>query len=157
MPALFTPLGLWAIYRATDGYPRRIITLCHQILLTLIIQNKMKAGWTIVRSATGRLMPDTIRKRRWATAALLSVLAFALTAFLFFLPKPLNIIPPSTAVQPLPNPVESAPFVTSPVTANSDKDDRAAAYPAGGDPDGERTVGGGKGHIRGICTGKIAG
>ena len=42
MPALFTPLGLWAIYRATDGYPRRIITLCHQILLTLIIQNKMQ-------------------------------------------------------------------------------------------------------------------
>lgn len=121
MPALFTPLGLWAIYRATDGYPRRIITLCHQILLTLIIQNKMKAGWTIVRSASGRLMPDTTRRRRWATAALLSVLAFALTAFLGFLPKPLNIIAPSTAVQPHPNPVVSAPFVTSPVTANSDR------------------------------------
>ena len=44
MPPLFTPLGLWAIYRATDGYPRRIITLCHQILLALIIQNEVRAG-----------------------------------------------------------------------------------------------------------------
>ncbi|MDP1990530.1 MAG: AAA family ATPase [Syntrophales bacterium] len=121
MPPLFTPLGLWAIYGATDGYPRRIITLCHQILLTLIIQNKVRAGWTVVRSATGRLMPDAIRRRRWASAALLSVLAFALTAFLFFLPRPLNIIPPSTAVQPRPNPVESEPIVTSRAAAKSEK------------------------------------
>ena len=121
MPALFTPLGLWAIYRATDGYPRRIITLCHQILLTLIIQNRMKAGWTTVRSATGRLMPDTTRRRRWASAALLSVLALALTAFLLFLPRPLNLIPISTAVQPRQNPVESAPIVTSPAVAKPEK------------------------------------
>ncbi len=121
MPPLFTPLGLWAIYRATDGYPRRIITLCHQILLTLIIQNKMRAGWTVVRSATGRLMPDTTRRRRWATAALLSVLAFALIAFLFFLPRPLNLIPPATAVQPHPNPVESPSIITSPAVAKPER------------------------------------
>ena len=97
MPALFTPLGLWAIYRASGGYPRKIVTLCHQILLALIIQNKTRAGWMTVRSVTGRLIPDTIRKRRWATAALLTLLAFTLMLFLFFLPKPLNITPASTA------------------------------------------------------------
>ena len=113
MPALFTPLGLWAIYRASGGYPRKIVTLCHQILLALIIQNKTRAGWMTVRSVTGRLIPDTIRKRRWATAALLTLLAFTLMLFLFFLPKPLNITPASTAVQPLPNRIESAISITA--------------------------------------------
>jgi general secretion pathway protein A len=117
MPPLFTPLGLWAIYRATDGYPRRIITLCHQILLTLIIQNKVRAGWTVVRSATGRLILDTTRRRRWATVALLSVPALALIAFLLFLPRPLNLIPPPIAVKPHPNPVESASIITPPAVA----------------------------------------
>jgi len=120
MPPLFTPLGLWAIYRATDGYPRRIITLCHQILLALIIQNEVRAGYSIVRSVTGRLVPDTSRKVRWATAALFAVV-FALTVSLFFLPKPLNIIPSISAVGPLQNPVASVPLALSPVTADPDK------------------------------------
>jgi general secretion pathway protein A len=117
MPALFTPLGLWAIYRASGGYPRKIITLCHQILLALIIQNKTRAGWMTVRSVTGRLIPDTIRKRNWATAILLTLLAFTLMLFLFFLPKPLNITPASTEVKPLPNRIES----TISITATADK------------------------------------
>jgi general secretion pathway protein A len=121
MPPLFTPLGLWAIYGATDGYPRRIITLCHQILLTLIIQNKVRAGWTVVRSATGRLIPDTARRRRWASAALLSVLALALIAFLLFLPRPLNLILPSATVKPHPNPVESASIITPHAVAKPEK------------------------------------
>ncbi|SDB34315.1 general secretion pathway protein A [Desulfonatronum thiosulfatophilum] len=45
---LFTPLALWAIHRATKGYPRRIIHLCHHCLLTMIIQNKTRVGARIV-------------------------------------------------------------------------------------------------------------
>jgi general secretion pathway protein A len=104
MPALFTLPGLWAVYRATDGYPRRIITLCHQILLTLIIQNKTRAGWTIVRSTTGRLMPHVIRKRRWVAAGLFTCTALALIVFPFFLPEPPDITRPTpTAVMPIEN------------------------------------------------------
>ena len=121
MPALFTPLGLWAIYRATDGYPRRIITLCHQILLALIIQNEIRAGWSIVHSITGRLISDTGRKTRWATAGLLSLMAFSLAVFIFFSSKPLNIGLPSAAVPPHLNLVESVPSISSPVTAYPDK------------------------------------
>ena len=36
-PALFTFPALWAIYRATGGYPRKIITLCHKAMLAMII------------------------------------------------------------------------------------------------------------------------
>ena len=118
MPPLFSFLGLWEIYRATGGYPRKIITLCHQILLALIIQNKVRAGWIVARSAHGRLMPETLRRRRWATAGLLSVLAFALIASLFIIRKPLNlIIPPSGDLQQQSGSVESIPFVSAPVTA----------------------------------------
>jgi general secretion pathway protein A len=65
-PFLFSFPGMWMIYRATGGYPRKIVTLCHQILLSLIIQNRVKAGWTMVRTTTRRLMPEMIQKERWA-------------------------------------------------------------------------------------------
>lgn len=108
MPALFTLPGLWAVYLATDGYPRRIITLCHQVLLTLIIQNRTSAGWTIVRSTTGRLLPHTIRRRRWVTVGILAGMALALTAFPLFLRGPSKIIKPTdTSVQPFENATKS--------------------------------------------------
>ena len=73
---------------------------------------------------------------RWVSARLLSVLAMALIAFLFFLPRPLNLIPVSTAVPPRPNPVESAPIVTSPAVAKPEKipepPARLEAIPAAG-------------------------
>jgi len=85
-PFLFTLPGMWAIYRATGGYPRKIVTLCHQILLSLIIQNRVKAGWLMVRSTTGRLMPEMIRKDRWATAGVVAVLLVAVAGFVLFMP-----------------------------------------------------------------------
>lgn len=51
---LFTVLGLWAVYRATGGYPRKIMHLCHQCLLAVIIQNRRRAGWPLVRSCGRR-------------------------------------------------------------------------------------------------------
>jgi general secretion pathway protein A len=54
---MFTLLALWAVHRATGGYPRRIITLCHQVMLTMIIQNRTRAGFFLVRSCAGRVNP----------------------------------------------------------------------------------------------------
>ena len=50
----FTSPALWAIYRATGGYPRKIVGLCHQIILALIIQNRSKAKWFLARSCIRR-------------------------------------------------------------------------------------------------------
>jgi len=47
--AFFTFPALWAIYRITRGYPRKIVRLCHQIILALIIQNRSRAGWAMAR------------------------------------------------------------------------------------------------------------
>ena len=51
---LFTVPALYGIYRATGGYPRKIVHLCHQCLLAVIIQNRTRAGWALVRSCAHR-------------------------------------------------------------------------------------------------------
>lgn len=55
---MFTRPALWAIYRASRGYPRRIIHLCHQSVLTMIIQNRSKAGWRLIQSCSRRMAPS---------------------------------------------------------------------------------------------------
>lgn len=60
---LFTLPALWAIYRVTKGYPRKIIHLCHQSVLAMIIQNRRRAGWALVRSCKSRLASSQNRFR----------------------------------------------------------------------------------------------
>ncbi|MFA5179933.1 MAG: AAA family ATPase [Syntrophales bacterium] len=107
---LFTFCGLWAIYRATGGYPRRIITLCHQVLLALIIQNKSKADWFLVRSVSRRLKPAFSRIPQLATAGLAAVLLIVFAAFWFLIPQwTINRYPASIpAVRTMPAPVKAA-------------------------------------------------
>lgn len=88
---LFTLPALWAIHRATGGYPRKIITLCHQILLALIIQNRVRASRRMVLSIAGRLLPVVLREKRWTTAGALAILAVGVLTFVIFFPDPPNI------------------------------------------------------------------
>ena len=53
-PQMFTGPALIAIYRATGGYPRKIINLCHQCMLALIVQNRSRVNWRLVRSCMDR-------------------------------------------------------------------------------------------------------
>jgi general secretion pathway protein A len=54
-PNIFTLPAQWAIYRFTRGYPRRIVHLCHQAILSLIIQNRSQAGWQLIQSCKRRM------------------------------------------------------------------------------------------------------
>jgi len=66
-PKFFTFPALWAIYISTGGYPRKIITLCHQAMLAMIIQDKVKAGFSLVRSSAGRVSSREVARRPiWA-------------------------------------------------------------------------------------------
>ena len=87
---LFTLPALWAIYRVTGGYPRKIITLCHQVLLGLIIQNRVRANYFLVRSTIGRLMPAVTRKGQWRAAGFLALLILAVLAAMHLFPNPLD-------------------------------------------------------------------
>ena len=56
---LFTLPGLIAVHRTTGGYPRKIINLCHQCILAMIIQNQSKVGYWLVRRSATRVFPAT--------------------------------------------------------------------------------------------------
>ncbi len=80
-PILFSYPALWAIYISTGGYPRKIINLCHRTILTMIIQNRSRIGWFMVRSCVKRDFPESRKKWRWVSiAALVGLLVVALTA-----------------------------------------------------------------------------
>ncbi len=81
--ALFTYPALWAIYRATNGYPRKIVNICHRSILTMIIQNKSKANWFLVQSCIRRVFSSG-KKRSWQFAAILIIV---LLGTIFTIPR----------------------------------------------------------------------
>ncbi len=76
---LFTMGGMVAIYLATMGYPRKVVSLCHQVLLMMMIRGKKKAGWVLVRSCQGSPSVRGGRRVSWAALGLVS-----LTVIVFF-------------------------------------------------------------------------
>ncbi|MFH2119155.1 MAG: AAA family ATPase [Pseudomonadota bacterium] len=116
-PALFTRPGLLAIYLATGGYPRKIITLCHQAVLAMIIQNRSRAGWFLVRSCAARFV--SAESKTWPSRSLrwASVLVVASAAlFIFLLVRPMTtnsvkapIVPRQEAAQQSPTTTQAAP------------------------------------------------
>jgi general secretion pathway protein A len=81
---LFSFGGLLAVYRATGGYPRKIVSLCHQVVLKMIIRGRSKAGFFFVLGCVGGMSRPVFRKLRWAALGLVAILAagaFSLTAF----------------------------------------------------------------------------
>lgn len=118
-PPLFTWGGTLAVYLATWGYPRKIVTLCHSVVLAMIIQNRPRAGWRLVCSCASKgffrqsvLQSVLMRKVRWDSVALVA----ALPALLFAAvpnsgfdaverpwklesPKAIDVKPPATTGQ----------------------------------------------------------
>lgn len=70
LPELFDWGGFAAVYLATGGYPRRVVMLCHRIMLKMIIRGKKKADWLLVRSCISENESPAIRRIRWALASL---------------------------------------------------------------------------------------
>lgn len=87
-PKLFTGLALRAIYRATGGYPRKIINLCHQCMLALIVQNRTRVGWRLVRSCTDRSLAQHSHTGRKSYSLVFSALAVFATIGLLYLLAP---------------------------------------------------------------------
>jgi general secretion pathway protein A len=72
---LFTPLGVLAIQRASQGYPRQIVHLCHHSLLALIIQNQRRVGWRIASACAGRTLARPRTRLQRAALGLLGCTA----------------------------------------------------------------------------------
>lgn len=72
-PALFSFWALLAIYLATSGYPRRVVSLCHQVILALIIRGRKKAGFSLVRSCKVNMFTSSFKKIKWAAVSLIII------------------------------------------------------------------------------------
>lgn len=59
----FSKAAVWAVWRATRGYPRRIVDLCHQCLLAMILEDRPEVNWRMVRAQarTGRFSRMAVR------------------------------------------------------------------------------------------------
>ncbi len=78
-PKLFNFWALLAVYRQSGGYPRKIVQLCSQSLLSLIIQNKTMVSASLVRACSGRLarqIPRTMPLRPALMVLLLAAILF---------------------------------------------------------------------------------
>ncbi|MGB5216802.1 MAG: AAA family ATPase [Smithella sp.] len=75
VPPLFTTSGFFAVYQHTAGYPRKIVFLCHQVILKMIIRGENKAGWFLVRSCADEKEAPLFRKLTWALAGILLIVA----------------------------------------------------------------------------------
>ncbi|KAF0157766.1 MAG: hypothetical protein FD159_1342 [Syntrophaceae bacterium] len=87
--SLLTFGGMLAVYVATAGYPRKVVSLCHQILLMLIISGKSKAGWFMVRNCASKTNGRTFRRVTWVTLIFL-ILAVLLISTVYYLNEPKN-------------------------------------------------------------------
>jgi general secretion pathway protein A len=81
LPELFTPLGYLAIHRATGGYPRKIIHLCHRVLLAMIIRNRTRAGWSAVRWAAKMAFPTRAPRKMRRLKLVSTLVILVLTGF----------------------------------------------------------------------------
>ena len=80
-PEFFTLSGLWAVYHYSGGYPRKIVTLCHQVMLSLIIQNKAKADFFLIRACAKRVVMETHVPKIYRRACVAAVVLLALIGF----------------------------------------------------------------------------
>ncbi len=109
-PALFSPLAYLAIYRATGGYPRKIITLCHKVMLALIIHKRKKATWSFVQTCARERSPVPSPQKSLhpflQAAFILLLIGLGFAAHSFFQNKPPEY--PAVTQKPQPEPDKSA-------------------------------------------------
>ena len=113
-PSLFSYPGLWALYLVTGGYPRKIVTLCHQVMLALIIQNRSKAGWFLVRSCSRRVSADKRKVFKWVTATALTAIIIFVAVAGFYPGVFLDIWPGNETLGPMKNEAMSSSGHASP-------------------------------------------
>jgi len=81
---LFTFSGMLAIYLATSGYPRKVVSLCHHVLLKMIIRGKTKANWFLVESCIGKMIGPKVYKRITWTVLTVSILTALIIFSVFY-------------------------------------------------------------------------
>ena len=78
LPSLFTLPAYWSIFKLSGGRPRKIIQLCHKLLLSMIIQNRSKINSAMVKACFHATELPRTNKAKWAAVIVgVAVLIFA--------------------------------------------------------------------------------
>ncbi|MFZ5562914.1 MAG: AAA family ATPase [Thermodesulfobacteriota bacterium] len=133
----FTLPALWRIYRLTGGYPRKIIHLCHQALLALIIQNKTRVTAPLVTAAarrtTGAIFVEQAPVAPLVAGILVGLVLIAGGLFLFSQDRPGGDESLGGEIRQAPTaaaqPEETAPIETQPAPETPLPDGPVAGQP----------------------------
>ena len=94
----FSYPAMLKVYRATGGYPRKIINLCHHCILAMIVQNRKRISAALVRSCIKRAFPGEPRRWKGAVATAALVVLAALIIFAFQMPEQLRALWPQKPI-----------------------------------------------------------
>lgn len=89
-------LAFWAIYRASGGYPRKIVNLCHQCFVAMLVQNRSEIDWPLVLGCSGRIFS---RKNRYWRPAMLGALLAVVLIFFILTPGRFDFVDTKPAVK----------------------------------------------------------
>ena len=109
----FSFAALLAVYLATQGYPRKIVMLCHQVMLALITGERDKADFFLVRRCRSQVAGFSGQnksglKKIWAAA----LVAVAAAVMLFYHNNSAPLVaqtPPQIIVKSVPSPRTGTP------------------------------------------------
>jgi general secretion pathway protein A len=90
----FSYLAMLKIYRATGGYPRKIINLCHHCILAMIVQNRKSISAALVRSSIKRAFPGETRRWKGAFTTAAVAVGAALVIFALLMPDKMRALWP---------------------------------------------------------------
>jgi general secretion pathway protein A len=98
---IFSYPSLFAIYRQSAGYPRKIIHLCHHCILAMIVQNRSKVSYALVRSCIKRIFPREPVRWKGAVAAVGVAALAAMLLLVFGPPDQLKALLPTKIMEKL--------------------------------------------------------
>jgi general secretion pathway protein A len=90
----FSYPAMLKIYRATGGYPRKIINLCHHCILAMIVQNRKSISVALVRSCIKRAFPGETRRWKGAFTTAAVAVGAALVIFALHMPDKMRALWP---------------------------------------------------------------
>ena len=82
--SMFTFWGYVAIYLATGGYPRKVVSLCHQVVLMMIIRGSAEADFFLVKDCLKDSHNSFFSRIKWTALGALIIAAFILTGGFVF-------------------------------------------------------------------------
>jgi len=80
IPNLFTLPAYWSIFKYSGGRPRKIIQLCHKLLLSMIIQNRSRVNSTMVKACFHATELPRGSAKKWA-AAIMGIIILVAAVF----------------------------------------------------------------------------